>query len=86
MAMAVPEKNKHYLFKDIQRLHFNYMPDKCLDQIDTEVVIMRVLEVTPISIHAMKSKLPEGFPDWIAESVVSGIRVAEGSLERIPKS
>ena len=86
MAMAVLGKNKHYLFKDIQRRHFNNMAGKCFDRIDAEKVIGQVLEATPIAIHAMKSKLPEGFPDWIAESVFNGLRVSAGLLERTPKS
>ncbi len=31
MAMAVLGRNKHYLFKDIQRRHFNHMTAKCFD-------------------------------------------------------
>lgn len=86
MAMAVLGKNKHYLFKDIQRRHFNNMAGKCFDRIDAEKVIGQVLEATPIAISAMKSKLPEGFPDWIAESVFNGLQVSAELLEKMPKS
>lgn len=86
MAMAVLGKNKHYLFKDIQRRHFNNMAGKCFDRIDAEEVIERVLEATPIAIQAMKSKLPEGFPSRIAESIFEGLRISAGLLDRMPKT
>ena len=86
MAMAVLGKNKHYLFKDIQRRHFNSMAGKCFDRVDAEYVIGRVLAATPKAIEAMGSKLPQGFPDWIAESVFKGLRRSTELLERMPKS
>ena len=86
MAMAVLGKNKHYMFKDIQRRHFNNMAGKCFDRIDSEDVVERVLELTPLAIEAMKSKLPEGFPDWIAESVFEGLQTSAELLERMPKT
>jgi serine/threonine-protein kinase HipA len=86
MAMAVMGKNKHYLFKDIQRRHFNNMASKCFDRSDAEDVIQRVLETAPTAIEAMGRRLPEGFPDWIAASVFNGLRVSAELLERMPKS
>jgi len=86
MAMAVLGKNKHYLFKDIQRRHFNSMAGKYFDRVDAEDVIGRVLAATPKAIEAMGSKLPQGFPDWIAESVFKGLRRSAELLERMPKS
>jgi serine/threonine-protein kinase HipA len=86
MAMAVLSKNKHYLFKDIQRRHFSNMAARCFDRVGAEEVIGRVLEATPRAIEAMGSRLPEGFPDWIAESVFKGLRQSAELLERMPKS
>ena len=85
MAMAVLGKNKHYLFKDIHRRHFNRMAGKCFDRVDAEGVIGRVLAATPTVIEAMGSRLPERFPDWIAESVFRGLRQSAALLERMPK-
>jgi serine/threonine-protein kinase HipA len=84
MAMAVFGKNKHYLFKDIQRRHFHNMAGKCFDRISAEDVIVRVLEATPRVIESMMNKLPKGFPNWIAESVFNGLRSTAGLLERMP--
>jgi serine/threonine-protein kinase HipA len=86
MAMAILSKNKHYLFKDIQRRHFNNMAPRCFDRIDAEEVIVRVLEAAPRAIEAMGSRLPDGFPDWIAASVFKGLRQSAELLERMPKS
>jgi serine/threonine-protein kinase HipA len=86
MAMAILGKNKHYLFKDIQRRHFNNMAGKFLDRIDAEDVIGRVLEATPIVIEAMRRKLPKDFPIWIAESVFDGLRRSSQLLEKMPRS
>ena len=73
LAMAVLGKNKHYLFKDTQRRHFNNMAGKYFDRADAEDVIGRVLEATPIAIESMFSKLPKGFPNWIADSIFNGL-------------
>jgi serine/threonine-protein kinase HipA len=86
MAMAVLGKNKHYLFKDIQRRHFNSMAAKYFDRINAEDVIGRVLEATPRVIDTMANKLPKGFPNWIAESVFNGLRASAELLERMPAS
>ena len=86
MAMAILGKSKHYLFKDIQRRHFNNMAGKCFDRIDAEEVIGRVLESTPIAIEVMESRMPKGFPDWIAESVFNGLKASAVLLENMPKT
>ena len=86
MAMAVLGKNKHYHFKDFQRRHFNSMAARCFDRVDAEGVIGRVLETTPIAIEVMESRMPKGFPDWIAKSVFKGLRQSAELLERMPTS
>lgn len=86
MAMAVLGKNKHYLFKDIQRRHFNNMAVKYFDRVNAEDVIGRVLEATPTVIEAIKGKLPASFPGWIAQSIFDGLKASAGLLERMPKS
>ena len=86
MAMAVLGKNKHYLFKDIQRRHFNNMAVKYFDRVNAEDVIGRVLESTPTVIETIKGKLPASFPGWIAQSIFDGLKASAGLLERMPKS
>lgn len=86
MAMAVLGKNKHYLFKDIQRRHFNNMTAKYFERVNAEDVIGRVLEGTPRVIDTMANKLPKGFPNWIAETVFNGLRSSAELLEKMPAS
>jgi serine/threonine-protein kinase HipA len=46
MAMAMAGKNRHYLFKDIQRRHFNGMAPQCRYGKDAEPIIGRLIERT----------------------------------------
>ena len=85
LAMAILGKNKQYHFKDIQRRHFNSMAGKCFDRADAEDVIGRVLEATPRAIEAMGSRLPEGFPNWIADSITNGLRESAVLLIKMSK-
>lgn len=86
MAMAVLGKNKHYLFKDIQRKHFNTMAAKCFQRVDAEDVIRTVLARVPTAIDAVAGRLPPGFPEWIAQSIFEGLRSSAAHLERMPKT
>jgi serine/threonine-protein kinase HipA len=86
MAMAVLGKNKHYLFKDIERKHFNTMAAKCFQRVDAEDVIRTVLARVPTAIDAVAGRLPPGFPEWIAQSIFEGLRSSAALLERMPKS
>jgi serine/threonine-protein kinase HipA len=72
--------------KDIQRRHFNNMAGKFFDRIDAEDVIGRILEATPIVIEAMRRKLPNSFPIWIAESVFKGLQESVDLIERMQKT
>lgn len=86
MAMAVLGKNRHYLFKDIQRPHFNDIAGKYFDRVDAEELIGRVSETVPIAIEVMQRKIPEGFPDRISESVFKGLRESTEFLKRVSKT
>jgi serine/threonine-protein kinase HipA len=80
MAMAVLGKNKHYHFKDIQRRHFNHMAAKCFSRRDAESVIEAVLHQAPAVIDTVRSRLPAGFPELLAQHIFTGL---ERSCERL---
>ena len=80
LAMAVTGKNRHYLVKDIQRRHFNAMAQACLGT-DAEPLIADLLARTPGVIERMYAKLPAGFPQRVAESVLQGLQDAAQRLE-----
>lgn len=85
MAMALLGKSKHYLFKDIQRRHFNSTAAKCFKRRDAEDLIEEVLGRTPVVIENISRRLPEGFPEKIARSILEGLRGSADLLERMPK-
>ena len=86
LAMALLGKNKHYFWKDIQRRHFNSTAVRCFQRTDAEDLIEQVLTRTPSAIDKVASKLPQGFPEKVAESIFNGLRQAADKLERMPKN
>ncbi len=86
MAMAITGKNKHYLFKDIQRKHFNHLARKHFELRDAEDVICHVLDTVPLAIEKMKNKIPNGFPNWVAESVFNGLKNSAQLMGTMPKN
>jgi serine/threonine-protein kinase HipA len=84
--MALLGKNKHYHFKDIQRRHFNSTAAKYFNRNDAEDVIEQVLERTPGAIKNMERKLPERFPEWIAQSIFEGLSRSAEMLRRMPQA
>ena len=86
MAMAVLGKNKHYLFKDIQRRHFNSMAVKCFDRGDADAVVESVLSRAPHAIEAVGQRLPRGFPERLAESIFTGLQLSAVRLAAMAKA
>jgi serine/threonine-protein kinase HipA len=86
MAMAVLGGNKHYLFKDILRRHFNSMAAKHFLRVDAEDAIQRVLTTVPGAIDEVGRRSPHGFPEWIAESIFKGLQHSAELLEQMPKA
>lgn len=81
LAMAMTGKNRHYLFKDIQRRHFNVMAPQCGYGKDAEPIIGRLIERTEGVIEEVGAWLPAGFPQQVADSVFRGLKRAAGLLE-----
>lgn len=86
LAMALLGKNRHYLFKDVQRRHFNSTAAKCFQRPDAEDLIEEILQQTPAAIDKVANKLPESFPDQIATSIFNGLRWSANELQRMPKA
>ncbi len=86
MAMAVLGKNKHYLFKDIQRRHFNSMAVKCFDRGDADAVVESVLSRAPHAIEAVGQRLPRGFPVRLAESIFTGLQLSAVRLAAMARA
>jgi serine/threonine-protein kinase HipA len=85
LAMALLGKNKHCLFKDVQRRHFNSTAAKCFRRPDAEDLIEQVLERTPTAIANVAAKLPNGFPAKVADAIFQGLRRSAAQLDAMPK-
>lgn len=84
LAMAVLGKGRHYLYKSIQRRHFNNTAALCLYGGNAEDLIERVLERTPGAIERVAGRLPKGFPEQVAQSIFTGIKASAEALARMP--
>ncbi len=80
MAMAITGKNKHYLFQDIQRRHFNAMASQCGYGKDAEPIIGRLLERTDSVVQEVAARLPAGFPQQVASSIFKGLKTSAEKL------
>ena len=83
LAMAIRGKSKHYLFKNIQRRHFNAMAVKCVGT-TAEPVIKSLLRKTPAVVERMYAALPAGFPARVADGILKGLLDAARRLEAMP--
>ncbi|MGO4330217.1 type II toxin-antitoxin system HipA family toxin [Cupriavidus sp. 2TAF22] len=84
LAMAVAGKNRHYLFKDVQRRHFNAMAAKCFHGPDAEPIIGRLLAQTPAVIVQVNAALPAGFPQKVADAILGGLEASARLLAGMP--
>jgi serine/threonine-protein kinase HipA len=74
LAMALQGKNRHVLFKDIERRHFNATAARFFQREGAEDVIAEVLAGLEPAIAAVSARLPVGYPERIATSIFAGLR------------
>ncbi|MBC5763998.1 type II toxin-antitoxin system HipA family toxin [Ramlibacter albus] len=84
LAMAVSGKNRHYLLKDIQRRHFNATARKAGYGPTAEPLIEDILSRLPGAIAAVASRLPAGFPQRVADTILNGLRASAERLAGMP--
>jgi serine/threonine-protein kinase HipA len=84
LAMAFLGKNKHYHFKTIQRRHFNATAQKCFYGPDAEDLITALLARTPEVIERVSARLPTGFPQRIADTILEGLAASARRLAAMP--
>jgi serine/threonine-protein kinase HipA len=73
MAMALHAKNTHYRIVDIQRRHWNAVAKSNALGSDFEVVIQRIIEMTPAVIKLVEGKLPPDFPSKVSGGIFDGL-------------
>ena len=84
LAMAVAGNSPRYLFKDIERRHFNAMAPQFGYGKDAEPIIRRLIERTDDVIEQVLARLPTGFPQQVADAVFQGLKLARGKLQGMP--
>lgn len=83
LAMAMVGKNRHYLFKEIQRRHFDATAVRCGYGKDAEPIIGRIVERTDAVIGQVSSRLPAGFPQQVADSIFAGLKATVVKLQSV---
>ena len=71
MAMAVRGKSKHYNWNEITRRHWLHMSNLC--GVDGQSLLEEIIEETPHVISKAEKIIPQVFPTFVAESVLTGI-------------
>ncbi|MFA5598935.1 MAG: HipA domain-containing protein, partial [Pusillimonas sp.] len=84
MAMAVRSKNAHWIMRDILRRHWLAVGTEhgvvAPDGRGTEAVLDGIVAKTPEVVQAVRTLLPEGFPEHVANSVLTGLQLAADKL------
>lgn len=81
LAMALQGKNRHDLFKDIQRRHFNATATRFFQREGAEDVMEEVLAGLDAAIAAVSARLPVGYPERVASAIFGGLRRTAQLLE-----
>ncbi len=86
MAMAVRSKNPHWHMNKIMRRHWLAVGERygivspSGHKVDS--VIDKVIEMTPDVVNQVRARLPQGFPQEMAEAVFHGLQIAAEQLGR----
>jgi serine/threonine-protein kinase HipA len=83
LAMAIRGKNKHYLFKEIQRRHFTETAKRIGLSEGAESIIEEILRDTPKVISAIQANVPADFPGQVLEPILNGLKSSAKKLEEM---
>jgi serine/threonine-protein kinase HipA len=84
LAMAVMAGRPLYRLREIERRHFNAMAARSGYGKDAEPIIQKVLEATPEVIRRVRDRLPDDFPERVANRIFEGLQDAAQRLDRMP--
>jgi serine/threonine-protein kinase HipA len=75
MAMGLWGKNKHYLWKNIQKPHLITTGISCgLSELVCVGIIDDMIARTPEVIERVGGQLPSGFPSLVSDAIFDGVR------------
>jgi serine/threonine-protein kinase HipA len=84
MAMAVRAKNPHWRMRDIQRRHWLAVGERygvvTPDGRAAQYVIDELAALAPEVIRVIRARLPRGFPQALADSILEGLQAAADKL------
>jgi serine/threonine-protein kinase HipA len=80
MAMAVLGKNRHYRWNEINGRHWLETAKRC-GLGGMQSIVQDVIDRTPDIIKQVHDKIPKGFPDQIANSILDGIKASTARLK-----
>ena len=84
MAMALLGSNRHYLAHGIQRRHFNSTAKAVGYGAHAEPLLLDFIARTPAIVEKVRSELPAGFSEKVAEKILGGLLDAAAALQRMP--
>jgi len=84
--MSVSGKNRHYALATIMRSHFNSTAAKCGWGADAEDIINELLDEVEPAIATVENLLPDGFPEDVATSILTGISLQARELRNQPST
>lgn len=84
MAMAVRSKNPHWFMRDIRRRHWLIMGERygvvTTDGLGARFVVDDLVARTQDVVRAVRAKLPQDFPEGLADNMLSGLQHAADKL------
>lgn len=86
MAMALLGNSRHYLAHSIQRRHFNSTAKKVGYGASAEPLLQDFIARTPAVVDKVRSELPAGFSEKVADKILGGLLGAAQALERMAPS
>jgi serine/threonine-protein kinase HipA len=84
LAMALLGKNRHYHIHNVQRRHFNSTAKKVGYGESAEPLLREIIARTPDVVAQVKTELPQGFSQKVADTVLEGLLNAAQTLEGMP--
>jgi len=76
MAMAAEGKTRHYLWHSILGRHWEETAKRCGLGGAFKPLVAELLDRTPAVVASVSSRLPREFPDFVASTILDGLRAA----------
>lgn len=80
MAMALDGRNCHYQWCELQRRHLESTAKRCGMEKTGRAIIDAVLAMTPDVLATVSRQLPSGFPQRVAEPILTGVATSVDRL------